>query len=937
MVRIYINDRPIEAHAGQTVLEAACRAGIEIPTLCHHPDLSPVGSCRLCLVELNGRIGETAACKLPAIDGMVIHTETPAVVQARRFVLKLLVDQVQLDPRLADAPNELVHWARHYGVPIPGEPAQVRRYPIDADPSPVIRVDLNQCIFCTRCVRACWEVQGCLVWNVASAGHESRVVAGTGTTMLAAGCESCGLCADVCPTGALSDRNAYGQPPPEKRVTTTCAYCGVGCQFDLNVRAGRIVGVTSNPAAPVNGISLCVKGRYGFDYVHHPERLVRPRVRRYLIDGSPKPADRDRAAWQWIDVSWDAALDLVTRRLATVRQNRGPDALAFLSSAKCTNEENYLVQKLARQVIGTHNVDHCARLCHSSTVSGLAMAYGSGAMSNSMDDVAERAAAMLIIGSNTTEQHPVFGAMIRQAVLQRGMPLVVADPRRIDITNFARLHLRQRPGTDTALINGLMHVILDRGWHDRQFIAARCEGFDELATSLSDYTPQHVAQISGVRERDLIAAAEVLARHKPMAVVWAMGITQHTSGVGNVLSLANLQMLLGNLGVPGGGVNPLRGQNNVQGACDMGALPNVFSGYQPVNDAAIAASFASAWALAETSGREIEQSFRAVPGLTVTEMIAAAGKGQIRALFILGENPAMTEPDCNDARLCLNNAEFVVLEEIFPSETSVYADVLLPGAAFAEKDGTYTNTERRVQLVRKAIEPPGEARADWEILAELGRRLLASRDLRPAGLCAGWDYAHPSQIMAEVAAVTPSYAGVSHERLARGERLQWPVPAADHPGTPILHVGRFTRGKGKFHIVEHLPAAELPDRDYPLLLTTGRVLYHWHGGELSRRSQPLTAIYPEPLVEINPEDARRIGLNGRQHVRVVSRRGAMMARALVTERVAPGVVFGNFHFPAERNVNNVTHAAVDPVAKIPEYKVCAVWMEAIDRPHQPAA
>lgn len=929
MVRIYINDRPIEAHAGQTVLEAARDAGIVIPTLCHHSSLSPAGSCRLCLVELHGRIGETAACKLPAIEGTVIHTETPAVVQARRFVLKLLLDQVQLDPLLAGESNELVHWARHYGVPIPSEPAQVRRFPADADPSPVIRVDLNQCILCTRCVRACAEVQGRFVWNLAGHGHETHVTPGTGQAMIDARCESCGLCADVCPTGALVDRNAYGQPPPERLVTTTCAYCGVGCQFDLNVREGRVVRVTSNPAAPVNGMSLCVKGRYGFDYLHHPHRLLRPRVRQYLLDGSAKAADRSSAAWQWVDVSWDAALDLVARRLAAVRKNSGPDALAFLSSAKCTNEENYLVQKLARQVIGTHNVDHCARLCHSSTVAGLTMAYGSGAMSNSMNDVAEHAAAMLIIGSNTTEQHPVFGAMIRQAVLKRGMKLVVADPRRIDITEFAALHVRQRPGTDTALVNGLMHVILDRHWHDKAFIAARCQGFEEFAASLGEYAPPRVAQITGVPASDLIAAAEILARNKPLAVVWAMGITQHTSGVGNVLALANLQMLLGNLGIPGGGVNPLRGQNNVQGACDMGALPNVFPGYQPVSDAAASAKFAAAWAVHESARMPAGSGLSTTPGLTVTEMLDAAGRGNVQAIYILGEDPVMTEPDCNHARQCLTNAQFVVLQEIFPSETSAYVDVLLAGAAFAEKDGTFTNTERRVQLVRKAIEPPGEARADWEVIADLAKRIMAARELQPAGPCAGWDYANPSQIMAEVAAVTPSYAGVSHQRLGRGEQLQWPVPSADHPGTPILHVGRFTRGQGKFHIVEHLPAAELPDREYPLLLTTGRVLYHWHGGELSRRSQPLAAIYPETLVEINPEDARRIGLNGRQHVRVVSRRGEMLAKAMVTERVAPGVVFGNFHFPGERNINNVTQAAVDPVAKIPEYKVCAVRIEAV--------
>jgi formate dehydrogenase major subunit/formate dehydrogenase alpha subunit len=497
------------------------------------------------------------------------------------------------------------------------------------------------------------------------------------------------------------------------------------------------------------------------------------------------------------------------------------------------------------------------------------------------------------------------------------------------------LHLRQKPGTDVALVNGLMRIILKNGWHDQTFIDERCEGLEEFRATVEKYTPESVSAVTAVPAADLHRSAEVLARNKPMAVIWAMGITQHTTGVLNVLSLANLQLLLGNLGVPGGGVNPLRGQNNVQGACDMGALPNVFPGYQAVTDADAAAQFDAAWALEPRAGgrdRTPNLGLPGKPGLTVTELVGAFGAGGLRALYVLGEDLAMTEPDVNHARKCLESGEFLVLQEIFPSETAAFADVLLPGASFAEKSGTFTNTERRVQLVRQAIDAPGEARQDWAITAELARRVLAREGRVPAGAHAAWDYRDPAQVMEEVAAVTPSYAGVSHARLERGDRLQWPVPDPSHPGTPVLHVGRFPHGRGKFHAIDHLPAAELPDADYPLVLTTGRVLYHWHGGEISRRAKGLLEAYPEALVEVSPEDAARIGLNGRQAVRVRSRRGEVVARAVVTDRVAPGVVFGNFHFPGPGNVNNLTLGALDPVAKIPEYKVCAVALAAVTGP-----
>ena len=928
MPRLEIDGRAVEAQPGQTVLEAARTASIEIPTLCHHPDLQPVGTCRLCLVE-EVRTGRTAAaCMLPAVGGMVVRTSTPDIVRDRRLVLQLLLSRYVHDPATDVAHNELLHWARAYAVESPVEWPAERRYPADSDPSPVIRVDLNQCIFCTRCVRACDQVQGRFVWHLAGRGHDAQIVAGTGTTMEEARCESCGACAAYCPTGALSDRHALGATRPDRLVTTICGYCGVGCQFDLNVKNGRVVRVTSNPTAPVNGMSLCVKGRYGFEYVHHADRLTRPLVRQAHLDGPGAASPQAAKASPWIEVDWQVAIGLVAERLTRIAREAGPDAIGVLASAKCTNEENYLIQKLARQVIGTHNVDHCARLCHASTVAGLAMSFGSGAMSNSMDDLAEQAASMFVIGSNTTEQHPVFGTMIRQAVLRRGMKLIVADPRRIDLTEFAALHLRQRPGTDVALLNGLMHVILRRGWHDQSFIAQRCDEFEAFAASLGNYPPQVASEITGVPAEQILAAAEILATLRPGAVVWAMGITQHTTGVLNVLSLANLQMLLGNMGQAGGGVNPLRGQNNVQGACDMGALPNVLPGYQPVTSPEVIARFAGAWALESqdaSSGPPTRMS--AQPGLTATEMIDAAGRGNIRALYVVGEDPAMTGPDSNHTRAALAATEFVVLQEILPSETAFYADVLLPGAAFAEKSGTFTNTERRVQFVRQAIDPPGLARPDWQIVANLARKMLEFSQRSPAGPLAGWDYTSPAAILAEAAALTPSYAGISHERLARGERLQWPVPHATHPGTPILHTQQFTRGKGRFHVVEHLPPHESPDSDYPLLLTTGRVLYHWHGGELSRRSPTLLAECPQPRVEISPCDAARRAIATGDSVRLVSRRGQMLARAMVTDRVAEGIVFGNFHFPGEANVNNLTIRALDPIAKIPEYKVCAVRLE----------
>lgn len=538
-------------------------------------------------------------------------------------------------------------------------------------------------------------------------------------------------------------------------------------------------------------------------------------------------------------------------------------------------------------------------------------------MSNSMDDVANAAQAILIIGSNTTEQHPVFGTMLRRAVNKRGLKIVVADPRKIDITEFAVLHLQQKPGTDIALINGLMYIILEKGWEDKAFIEERCEGFDEFKETVMQYPPAKVAAITGISEGKLYQAAEILSVNRPSAVIWAMGITQHITGVRNVMSLANLQMLLGNMGMPGGGVNPLRGQNNVQGACDMGGLPNVYPAYQSVVNAEAQQMFHEAWGA--TAPLKV--------GLTVTEMIPNLAKGSVKALYIMGEDPVMSDPDTNHIRHCLESADFIVLQEIFPTETSPYADVVLPGVSFAEKTGTFTNTERRVQMVHKAIEPLGDARPDWWIIAELAKRMIegGGREIN-AGKYAGWDYPDTSAIMSEINALTPSYGGITHARLDDGKGLQWPCTNTDHPGTPILHTKQFARGRGKFMPIDHVPPAELPDDEYPMFLNTGRVLYHYHGGEMTRRASGLMAVYGKPLVEVNPDDAAKLGVVENTRVRISSRRGSIEAEAWVTDRVPPGMVYANFHFP-EASANELTIAALDPIAKIPEYKVCAVKVE----------
>jgi formate dehydrogenase (NADP+) alpha subunit len=650
-----------------------------------------------------------------------------------------------------------------------------------------------------------------------------------------------------------------------------------------------VVRVSGVEGAVPNDGRLCVKGRYGFDFIDHPDRLKVPLIKE---DGVFREA------------SWDEAMNLVARRLRSIKETSGPDALAFFSSARTTNEENYLMNKLARAVIGTNNIDHCARLCHASTVAGLAASFGSGAMTNSIEEL-ERADLVLITGSNTSEMHPVISSFIKRGVQSGRTKLLVVDPRHIDLVDHGALWLRQKPGTDVAWINGMMHVIIQEELYAKEYVAERTEGFEAVKELVAGYTPERVEAITSIPKDDLIAAARLYASAPAASIVYAMGITQHINGTDAVKSTANLAMLCGNLGIESGGVNPLRGQNNVQGACDMGALPNVYSGYQAVTLPEVREKMAKAWGVSDLPGNV---------GLTMLEAMAAATKGQIKGLYIMGENPMLSEPDIHHVEQELKSLEFLVVQDIFLTETAQLADVVLPSACFAEKDGTFTNTERRVQLVRKVVEPPGQALADWEILSEVATRL-------------GYPMSYPNAeaVFDEMAGVTPSYAGMDYQRLAV-EGLQWPCPTKDHPGTKFLHRDKFVRGKGLFTPVEWIPPAEPPDEEYPFILTTGRVLYHYHTGSMTRRSPGLNEICPECWVEINPKDALELNIQDGEIVGVSTRRGRIEAKASVGKMTDAQTIFVPFHF-WEAAANRLTIAAVDPIAKIPEFKVCAAKVE----------
>jgi len=695
----------------------------------------------------------------------------------------------------------------------------------------------------------------------------------------------------------------------DREVRTTCPYCGVGCQLGLHVKDDTIYRVDAPfEAAPNHGM-LCVKGRFGTDFTRHPRRLRRPLIR--VNTDQPRLSEPE-----WREASWEEALELVAERLAAIVRQSGGDSVAAFACAKATNEENYLLQKLVRAVLGTNNVDHCARLCHAGSVTGLQLAIGSSAMSNSIAEM-EHLDTFIVTGSNTTETHPVISNFLKRAVRQNGAQLILIDPRQIELSDFATLWLRQRPGTDVALWQALAQVVVEEQLYDQAFIGSRTEGFDEYCASLADCTPEWAQQITGVPAEDIRRAARMYAGAGSAAVYWGMGISQSTHGTDNTLAIANLALMCGQVGRPGTGLNPLRGQNNVQGCSDSGGLPNVYTAYQRVDDAQVSARFATAWNRPQLSRQ---------PGRTVTELVDAALQGSVRAFFIMGEDPLTSEPNLSHARHALEALDFIVCQDIFLNSTGRAADVVLPSCSFAEKDGTFTNSDRRVQRVRKALEPLGDSRPDWEILCDLARRLEAR--LGQPG--AGWDYDGPDQIWEEMRQVTPDFRGITYTRLEEQGGVHWPCPAADHPGTPYLFEESFPRGRGKFWPLEYGTESELPDEEYPFILSTGRVLYHWHGGTLSRHST-LDRIWPEATVEIHPEDAAQLDIETGDWIEVASRRGAIVLRALVSARSPRGLVFIPFHF-VEAAANVLTLDRVDERAKIPDYKVCAVRLAKADVP-----
>jgi len=900
-VEARIDGRLVRVPEGTTILRAAQEAGIRVPSLCDHPALTPVGACRLCAVEVEGSPKLLTACTTPLAPGMAVRTDTPRLRRARRGVLELLLARHPLecfscpsngDCALQDLAYEL-GVERSPWAPPSGASRELPR----EDSNPFIVRDMDKCILCGRCVRACDERAQVHAIDFRDRGIRTRIGPPPGLPLEESDCTFCGQCVPFCPVGALAAKPALGRGRPWELETTrtVCPYCGVGCELEIRVnrRTGRIADVRGSD--PVSGGGLtggrtCVKGRFAWQFVHSPDRLTRPLIRE---GGSFREA------------SWEEALSRVAEGLADIRDRHGGDAIGFLSSARCTNEENYLLQRLAREVFRTNNVDHCARLCHSATVAGLVETLGSGAMTDDFESLLE-ADLFLVLGSNTTETHPVLGSLIKRR-RREGAGLIVCDPRRIELAELADLHLRHRSGSDVALLNGMMRVILTEGLEDRAFLAERTENFPALRETVDSYPLERVEEITGVPAAQVAEAARRYARGPASAILYTMGITQHVTGTDNVRSLANLALLCGMLGRPGTGVNPLRGQNNVQGACDMGCLPTDLPGYRKVTDPEARARAKALWGTAPPER----------PGLSLVRMMAAAGEGSLKALYVMGENPMVTDPDTNHVRIALNRLDLLIVQDIFLTETAQMADVVLPAACWGEKEGTTTNTCRAVQRVRKALEPPGEARPDGEILIDLANRLGA-----------GWTFRSASEVFDAAAAINPAYGGLSHARLEAGP-LQWPCPTADHPGTRILHVGRFPRpsGRAAFAPAEWRAPHEWPDRAYPFLATTGRNLYLYHSGSMTRRSASGRFV-ESAYLEIHPADAEGLGVAEGDRVRAVSRRGAAEGTARLTDRVPPGMVFLPFHF-GESPANALTASVWDPTSETPPYKISAVRIERI--------
>lgn len=900
-VTVQLNGQRRECAPGESILTLAKRVGVEIPHLCFKEGLATAGNCRACVVEIQGERTLAPSCCRTVSENMVIESASPRAERAQKLVLELLQTDARNEVR--EEKNELTTWSRKMGVTTSRFPA---RSTINKDQShPAIQVNLDACILCTRCVRACRETQVNDVIGLAFRGSHAQIVFDMKSDMGDSTCVACGECVQACPTGALLPANPVAQQIPEKTVDSVCPYCGVGCQLSYQVKGNTIISVEGRDG-PANHQRLCVKGRYGFDYAQHPQRLRTPLIRRA---DAPKRSDMQMDPEHIMDIfreaTWDEALALAAGKLKSLRDNHGKASLAGFGSAKGSNEEAYLFQKLVRIGFGTNNVDHCTRLCHASSVAALLEGIGSGAVSNPVMDV-DKAEVIIVIGANPTVNHPVGATWIKNAV-KNGAKLIVCDPRRSDMARMAHRFLQFHPDTDVAMLNAMMHVIIEEDLLDHEFIKARTTGFEAIKENVKTYTPEAMAPICGIPAETLREVARLYATSKGSMILWGMGVSQHIHGTDNVRCLIALALMTGQIGKPGAGLHPLRGQNNVQGASDAGLIPMMFPDYQRVVTPGVTAKFELAWKLAPGT-------LDTKPGLTVVEVMHAIQHGDIRGMYIMGENPAMSDPDVNHARDSLSKLEHLVVQDIFFTETAYYADVILPASAFPEKTGSFTNTDRTVQLGRQAIDPPGDAKQDLWIIQQMAH-----------GLGLDWNYQHVSEVFEEMRHTMPSIVGISWKRLENEGAVTYPCLHEEDMGQAVVFTEAFPTadGRAKFVAADLIHAAEKPDSEYPMVLITGRQLEHWHTGSMTRRASVLDAIEPDPIASIHADDLAKLGGKPGDLITLESRRGQVSLYARVDNSSPRGAVFVPFCY-YEAAINRLTNAALDPFGKIPEFKYCAI-------------
>lgn len=901
-VTFNLNGRDVTGLKGEPILEVAKREGVEIPHLCYKPGLDAVGNCRACVVEIGGERVLAPSCCRAATPGMKVTTDSERAVKSQKLVLELL----QSDMPEADYTrhNEVDLWSAKLGV---GKPRfESRRQPVQDVSHPAIAVNLDACIQCTRCLRACRDEQVNDVIGLAFRGDQAKIVFDMDDPMGASTCVACGECVQACPTGALMPARDAALAVPDRQVASVCPYCGVGCQLTYHVKDDKILYVEGRDG-PANQSRLCVKGRYGFDYAHHPQRLTQPLIRRK--DAPPKRGDfvmdPDRVMDIFREATWEEALDFAGGGLKAIRDTHGKKALAGFGSAKGSNEEAYLFQKLVRTGFGSNNVDHCTRLCHASSVVALLEGIGSGAVSNPVMDVT-KAEVVILIGANPSVNHPVAASFIKNAA-KSGTKLIVMDPRRSDLSRVAHRFLQFKADTDVAMLNALMNVIVTEGLVDEAFIAERTENYEALRKNVAGYTPEAMAPICGIDAETLREVARLYARSKASMILWGMGVSQHVHGTDNARCLIALALMTGQIGRPGTGLHPLRGQNNVQGASDAGLIPMMLPDYQHVTKPEVRERFEKAWKL---SPGTLDDKV----GLTVVEVMHAIKHGDIKGMYVQGENPAMSDPDANHAREALAALDHLVVQDIFLTETAYLADVILPAGAFPEKTGTFTNTDRLVQMGRQAVPPPGDARQDLWIIQEIGKRL---------GL--PWDYGHVSEVFDEMRHTMPSIGGITWDRLEREHAVTYPCENEGDPGQPVVFIDDFPRegGKARFVPADIIPAAERPDAEFPMVLITGRQLEHWHTGSMTRRASVLDAIEPDPTALVHPLDLAAMGGKPGDVLTIESRRGKVTLWARAEEGTPRGAVFVAFAY-YEAAINKLTNAALDPFAKIPEFKYCAI-------------